>query len=264
MRWAGFRKIRARVCKRIGKRVTFLGLNNVSDYQVFLNEHPGEWIELDELCRVTISRFYRDKMVFGFLEHEVLPALAQQAYNKGDNVIRAWSVGCASGEEPYTLSLIWELCLKSQFPDLNMEIVAIDISPTLIKRASKACYQYSSVKNLPSDWRDKAFEQVNGDYLLLPGYKQKVRFQCQDTRHAVPSGEFDLVLCRNLVFTYYDQTLQSEVGEKIVASLKPNGVLVLGIHEHLPEETKFSLEVWSQKLGVYRKKNREALCQIEI
>jgi len=106
MRWPGFRKVRDHVCKRIERRIRELGLPNVQAYQEYLREIRAEWQQLDGLCRVTISRFYRDKRVFAMLEQEVLPRLAEQALAADGRSLRIWSAGCASGEEPYTLVLL--------------------------------------------------------------------------------------------------------------------------------------------------------------
>ena len=105
MRWAGFRKVRSQVCKRIRRRLTSLGLEDLDAYQRYLETHAGEWPHLDAMCRITISRFYRDREVWESLRRRALPALAAAAGERGDGVLRAWSAGCASGEEPYTLNI---------------------------------------------------------------------------------------------------------------------------------------------------------------
>ncbi len=104
MRWPGFRKVRKQVCKRVGQHIQDLGLAGVDEYQVYLEEHPTEWAQLDSLCRITISRFCRDKEVFAALEKEVLPSLVRGVRERGDTNLRIWSAGCGSGEEPYTLA----------------------------------------------------------------------------------------------------------------------------------------------------------------
>src|SRR5438477_9810042 len=104
MRWDGFRKVRRQVCRRIERRSRELGLTDLAAYRDYLERRPDEWARLDALCRVTISRFYRDRETFAALEQEVLPALA-----RGGAEIEVWSAGCASGEEPYTLALLWKL-----------------------------------------------------------------------------------------------------------------------------------------------------------
>jgi len=251
MRWPGFRKVRNRVCKPIARRIASLNLSRVGHYQDYLESHPEEWQKLDELCRVTVSRFYRDKMVFRFLEQQVLPTLASGALAAGEETLEVWSVGCASGEEPYSLAILWQLALQSRFPNLAMNITASDINPELLARAGRACYPFSSVKNLPPDWRRQAFRNENEDYCLRVNYTRMVNFHCHDVRESVPEGAYHLILCRNLVFTYYEQALQQAVAERTLGCLKPGGVLVIGIHELLPD-IGHSLEAWSERLGIYR------------
>jgi chemotaxis protein methyltransferase CheR len=78
-------------------------------YRSHLEGHADEWAVLDELARITISRFNRDRGVFAALQADVLPALATAAVDRGSGTLEAWSAGCASGEEAYTLAIIWEL-----------------------------------------------------------------------------------------------------------------------------------------------------------
>lgn len=252
MRWPGFRKIRSRVCKRIQRHIHSLQLGSVAEYQAYLQQHPAELQKLDELCQVTISRFYRDKMVFAYLADTVLPALCQQALQQGRRVLTIWSAGCASGEEPYSLMLMWHFCLQQQFPQLALNILATDTKNDLLKRAKAACYPFSSVRNLPAAWRDTAFSQTGQDYCLQPVYQQGVIFQQQDIRQATPAYGFDLILCRNLAFTYYVEALQARVAQQLSEALLPGGVLMLGVHEQLPA-TGPQLEVWSKRFSIYRK-----------
>nr|NIV19534.1 chemotaxis protein CheR [Gammaproteobacteria bacterium] len=97
MSWPGFRKVRRQVCKRIGRRMRELGLEAVEDYRAYLSHHASEWERLDAMCRITISRFYRDRGVFAALEKSELPALLQRLRARGGHRLRAWSAGCGSG-----------------------------------------------------------------------------------------------------------------------------------------------------------------------
>lgn len=252
MRWAGFRKIRSRVCKRIQRHIAGLQLTSAADYATYLESHTDEWQKLDELCQVTISRFYRDKMVFAYLADKVLPALCQTTLQQGQQELRVWSAGCASGEEPYSLMLLWEFGLKQQYPQLRLHILATDTKNELLERARRACYPFSSVKNLSTDWRKQAFARVEDEYCLRPIYKQGITFQYHDIRQPVPAGGFDLILCRNLAFTYYDQELQKIVAKQLITTLRPGGGLVLGVHEVLPAECA-GIEMWSKRFSIYRK-----------
>ena len=90
------------------KRIQELGLADLEAYRHYLQTHTREWATLDTLCRITISRFYRDSMVFRLLAMELLPQLAARLIREGRTVLRVWSAGCASGEEPYTFRLLWD------------------------------------------------------------------------------------------------------------------------------------------------------------
>lgn len=252
MRWTGFRKVRGQVCKRISRRMTQLGINTIAGYRDYLCEHTDEWDLLDSLCQVTISRFYRDQLLYRYLADEVLPDLAMRILNRGEYCLRIWSVGCGSGEEPYTVSLIWRLKLPSQFPGLSLRLIATDANPAMRQRIADACYAYSSVKDLPADWRDAAFTRDAKRYCLKQEYKKGILFIQQDVRETYPTETFDLVLCRNLVFTYFEEELQRSILDRIRAVLESDGALVIGMHEMLPEGVDGFSE-WSAKLRIYRR-----------
>jgi len=128
LRWAGFRKVRKQVCRRLARRINELGLPAVSAYRAYLDTHPEEWTIVDAFCPITISRFYRDRATFQALERDVMPALATAALARGDPTFRCWSIGCASGEEPYTVAMLWMLRLRHRFP-CRLQIIATDIDP---------------------------------------------------------------------------------------------------------------------------------------
>lgn len=252
MRWPGFRKVRAQVCKRIDRRMRQLNIENIVAYQAYLKEHQHEWSLIDGFTRITISRFYRDKTMFAFLTQQVLPALIQRFVRNGNTQLRAWSAGCASGEEPYTLSLLWTLQLQSAYPGINLAITATDAGAGMLDRASQGCYAHSAIKNLPQSWRDLAFHKQQELYCLKPEFRRNVQFAQQDIRDRSPDGPFDLVLCRNLVFTYFDEPLQCKILQRMEAGIKPGGALVIGIHERLPPCAN-NFSAWAARLGIYEK-----------
>jgi chemotaxis protein methyltransferase CheR len=252
MRWPGFRKVRGQVCKRIAQRVGQLGLPGIEAYRGWLAAHPQEWSELDRLCRVTITRFYRDRQVFGTLAGQILPQLAMDAKTEGRETLRGWSIGCASGEEPYTLAILWRGLLASEFPGLRLEVLATDADPRLIERAHRACYPPSTLKNLPDTLLSDAFIHSGEDLCLKQAFHRAVNFQLQDIRHTLPAGPFHLILCRNLVFTYFDEALQRQILQQLHAKLLPAGWLILGVHEKLPSG-QHGFAVVSERMGLYRR-----------
>ena len=231
--WRGFRKVRSQVCKRIRRRMQSLGLEDFAAYRDHLERYPQEWAMLDAFCRITISRFYRDRNVFGVLRECVLPRLAQRAEQERRDVT-CWSAGCASGEEVYTLRIIWDLSLAHAHRGVALALLGTDADETMLARASAGCYPWGSVKEMPIDWIDRCFER-QGDLLCVkPAHRQDVSFLCQDIRRGMPEGPFDLILCRNLLLTYFEPPLQMQVLHNLAARLRCGGHLVIGAHEALP------------------------------
>lgn len=249
-RWDGYRKVRRLVAKRLARRLQALGLVDLAAYRRRLETHREEWNELDALLGIPISRFHRDREVFGALEREVLPALAQAASRSKRTMLAAWSAGCASGEEPYTLAILWGLRVQPQCPQLTLRIVATDCDAQLLERARAGCYAASSLKELPADLRAAAFDERDGRYCVRPQWRG-VEFLRQDLRREMPDGPFDLVLLRNVVATYYAPQVQREIVQRIAARMQPGGALVLGCHESLPAGPgEFS--AWPGARGVCR------------
>jgi chemotaxis protein methyltransferase CheR len=233
LRWEGFRRVRRQVCRRVSRRIAELGLDGASAYRAHLEANAEEWDVLAGLCRVTISRFWRDRAAFEGLRDEVLPELGP--------TVSAWSVGCASGEEPYSL------VLAAREANVEIRVLATDVDPALLERARRACYGRSSLRDLPPALRARAFD----DGCLQPDYRAAVEFRRHDVRDTAPGGPFDLVLCRNLVFTYFDDERQLEVGRRLADSLRAGGALVVGAHEGLPDGLT-GFEPWPAARSVYR------------
>ncbi len=198
MRWAGFRKVRGQVCKRIARRIRELGLDGFEAYRRHLERHPEEWRVLDGLCRVTITRFHRDRGVFELLRGEVLPMLAEAVRASAETeqegsrraeetsakvgkateewalpnqesglpqrksvILHIWSAGCASGEEPYTLALAERLDPTLSSRGIRLHITATDADPHLLARARRGRYPVGALRDLPAGWVEEAFTPVS-------------------------------------------------------------------------------------------------------
>jgi chemotaxis protein methyltransferase CheR len=237
LKWSGFRKVRRQVCRRIQRRMRELRLADFAAYRTVLETHADEWATLDGMCRITVSRFYRDKAVFEVLASTTLPELATRALSRDRPRVTLWSAGCASGEEPYSAALLWEFVLKPDYPDCDITILGTDAEPRLLRRALAARYSHSALRDMPLDWK-RAFERLADGYRLTADYRSAVHFVAHNLRTALPRGPFDMVLCRNLAFTYWDDALQLELVRGIEQVLRPGGVLVVGAHEKLPPGTE--------------------------
>ena len=252
MHWPGFRKVRKQVCRRVGRRLKELGLVDVSSYQNYLEDHPMEWITFESYCRIPISRFYRDRGVFDHLRGNVLPELAREASFNGQDQVRIWTAGSASGEEPYTLSIIWRLEVSRRCPNVELNLVATDIDPHMLERARAACYSRSSLKDFPVDWLPLAFTESEGMFKLKQEFRVGIEFTQQDIRREMPEGHFSAVFCRHLAFTYFDEAAQQDVIARIADKLLPKGIFVTGKQEKILA-TQADLQEIRPNLGIYRK-----------
>jgi chemotaxis protein methyltransferase CheR len=250
LQWSGFRKVRRLVCKRISRRCQMLGLADVAAYRQRLETIPDEWHELRSLCSIPISRFMRDREMFRVLEGVVLPELADAA--RGARTFACWSAGCASGEEPYTLSIIWELALAARYPSVRLQVLATDVDPVLLERAVVACYPASALRELPAAWRAAAFATHGATFCLRRPFRTSVEFLRQDLCTAMPDRRFDLVLCRNVAFTYFSRDAQLTTARGLADRLRVGGALVIGVHESLPLEAP-GFVAWQGARSVFRR-----------
>jgi chemotaxis protein methyltransferase CheR len=234
LRWEGFRRVRRQVCRRIARRMRELGLPGASAYRARLEADPGEWRRLDAMCHISISRCFRDREVFGALERRVLPALAGRARALGRASLRAWCAGCASGEEAFSLAALWASSLAPREAGLRLSILATDVDEQLLVRARRGVFRASSLREVPTDLRAQGFEQREEGFAVREALRRDVEFSCQDLREQMPEGPFDLILCRNVAFTYFSAALQREILARFGARLVPGGALVIGLHESLP------------------------------
>ncbi len=257
--WAGYRKVQGQVESRLVDRLQALALRSLDAYRDYLQAHPDEWERLDAMTRITVSRFYRDPPIFDALRAPVLPAVAEKHLSGNEAQFRAWSVGAASGEEPYTLRILWRHALRDRFGGRTLHVTASEAQAHMLRRARRGCYQRGTLKDLPDAWTDRAFVYDpaldHGKHaepcVLHPLYRRHVTWRQEDIRASMPAGPFSLICCRNLVFTYFDDALQQKCLQRLLDRLQPGGVLVLGKGESLPTDP-ISLEPIEDDLPLYR------------
>lgn len=251
LRWPGYRHVRSQVCKRLRRRIATLGLRDMAAYRAQLEADPAEWTVFEGMCAVTISRFYRDRGVWDTLRSVGLPLAAEAALGAGETVLRCWSLGCASGEEPYTLSLVWSLEVAARYRGLALRVLATDVGDAVLARARAARYASATLRDLPPAWRARAFEVQGTELVLREEFRGAVELRRQDVRKTLPDETFRVVLCRNSVLTYFEEELQRRILEQVLTRLAPGGIFVIGRHERLPAGARLS--PWRPERGIYRR-----------
>ena len=229
------------------------GLKGHEQYRQVLETHPEEWAFLDEMMRISISRFFRDYKSWELLKEKLLPELVFNA-SEGNRPLRCWSAGCASGEEPYSLAILWKYEIATDFPEAEIQLIATDLDDHLLERANRACYTKGNLKYVPEKWLQECFDKHKREYCLKPSVKNMVEFKKQDIRQEMPPGKFDLVFCKNVVGMYFEKDKAAAIYRNVIERMRPGGYLFSGNHEPVPLDELPRLEEYNRGLNVYRKK----------
>jgi chemotaxis methyl-accepting protein methylase len=229
LRWRPFQKRGIR--RKLERRISEIGLPDFDEYLSKIKEDPSERDRLSKILKITISRFFRDREVFETIENSVIPAVIGE---RGQGDLKIWSIGCASGEEPYSLQLLWKERFERFRPDIRLSLLATDIDEHMLERAKAGRYKKSSLKEVPAEIVQKYFKAEKEMYVLDRAIREKGEFRRHDILRDEPFSDMDLVFCRNLAFTYFSKKGQIETLRKIALSLRGNGYLIIGKDEPLP------------------------------
>jgi chemotaxis protein methyltransferase CheR len=172
--------------------------------------------------------FFRDKAPFDQFRSDILPALAK-ARLSGD--LKVWCAACSTGQEPYSLAMLMDEA-KAQFPRINLDILATDISDRCLEKAQAGLYtQFEVQRGLPITMMVKHFEKVDEMWRISPKLRSSIRFKkmnlLEDLRIA---GRQDVIYCRN-VLIYFDIATKKRVLEQMATLLADDGCLFLGAAE---------------------------------
>lgn len=223
--------------KKLAPRVRARGLAGFDEYLELLKCRKGEELcHLFDAITTNETSFFREPEHFDVLVGNVLPELL----GRGAKSVSVWSSACSSGEEPYTMAMIF----REKHPLLKVSLYASDISNHILEAAKRGLYNTYSLRNTPESYLRKYFknrgENGNQAYELAPEIRSSVKFMnlnlADGPESRFPSG-MDVIFCRN-VLIYFDAGSKRKAVSSLYDSLKPGGYLFIGKSESLHDVTR--------------------------
>lgn len=241
---------RSTVERRLERRMQLLGLEQPTSYLDVLRGSPQETAALAEDLLINVTSFFRDGAVFQYLERQVIPTLFEG--KAPASRVRAWSVGCATGEEAYSLGilLLEEAARRERPPEI--QIFASDLHERSLRHAREGLYPETIAANLSPERLERFFQEENGGYRVRKELRERVVFAPHNLLRDPPFSHLDLIACRN-VLIYLQRDVQDEVLDVFHYALHGEGYLLLGTAEMVDRADFFRLE--SKEHHLYRRRN---------
>lgn len=241
---------RSTVLRRISRRMQLSGVEDFAAYLERLRQRPDEVRALADDLLITVTHFFRDPEVFERLEKVEMGRLFAK---KGPaDSVRVWSVGCATGEEPYSLAmLLMEEASRHEAPP-QIQVFASDLHHRSLEKAREGFYPGDIAVDVSPERLKRFFQEETGGYKVRKEIRDLVVFSPHNLLADPPFSHMDLISCRNLLI-YLDREVQQGAIELFHYALNPDGVLVLGSAETVDALDLFRIE--DKKLRFFRKRN---------
>ena len=232
---------------RLKERLREKKVESVAIYLDTIRKDKEELKGFLDSITTNLTRFFRNQPQFDALEKYVIPEVLN--IKKIPGIIRIWSAGCSTGEEPYTLAMLLKEVLPSAW---DFDILASDISLKCLMTAKEGFYSDNKIDGIPPNYLEKYFDKVDGGYKVRPELQSKIRFDYHNLKNESGHRNFDILFCRNVII-YFDEVAQTAVIKRFWDSMSAKSFLFIGHSESLfGMDTKFEF-VKTEWATLYRK-----------
>ncbi|MEX0938094.1 MAG: chemotaxis protein CheB [Pirellulales bacterium] len=241
---------RSTILRRIQRRMQLRQIEQFSRYLETVHDEPDEIRRLADDLLITVTSFFRDREVFEKLEKDVIPQLFEGKGPKDE--IRVWSVGCATGEEAFSVAmLLLEEARRRDCPP-RIQVFASDLHERSLRQAREGFYPGDVETDVSPERLKRFFVHEEGGYRIRNEVRELVVYAPHNLMGDPPFSRLDLATCRNLLI-YIQRDVQRDIIELFHYALKPEGYLVLGTSEMIEAGDLFRVE--DKKCCIYRKRN---------
>ncbi|MBX7493645.1 PAS domain-containing protein [Qipengyuania sp. 1NDW9] len=242
---------RSTLTRRIARRMQLLRLDDAKDYLQKLRDDEEECTALFRDLLINVTRFFRDSEQFETLREQVIEPLVEKAND--DEELRVWVPGCSSGEEAFSIAMLFAEAARKQNKRPYVQIFATDIDEGMLDIARGGAYPLSALEDIPQDLRDRYVIGGSDKFHVSANIRDMVRFSVHNVMRDPPFSKIDLVSCRNLLI-YFNESLQKQVIPLFHFSLVEKGRLFLGSSESIGRYEDL-FEIVDQNSRIYRRKN---------
>ncbi len=243
---------RAYVERRVASRLRSLGLHSYRQYIDYMDSNPAEYHKLLDTLTINVTDFFRDSVVYEIFCKEIVPAMLNEKMRTRHRMIRAWSAGCATGEEPYSIAMSFLDAMGRKDTKFLFNVLGTDLDLGALAVARKAEYSIDKLEHIPKPLQLK-YTEVHGEkFIIKPEVTKHVRFRQLNLFTDRPINMVDVIFCRN-VFIYFNREQQERVLEMFWSALSRGGYLVLGRSEKLASSLVGRFELYNGRERVYRK-----------
>ncbi len=248
---------RSTIMRRIRRRMQLARVEELSRYLERLREDSEEIRALADDFLITVTNFFRDEAVFEYLQSDIIPRLFE---GKGSSdTVRVWSVGCATGEEAYSLAMVLiEEAERRGGPSPQIQVFASDLHERSLKTARDGLYSGDITTDVSEERIRRFFHKEDGSYRVRKEVRELVVFAPHNLLGDPPFSRIDLISCRNLII-YLQRDVQSDVMEVFHYALCPNAYLILGSSETIESKELFRVE--NKEFGIFEKRDIPAPMQ---
>ena len=237
--------------RRVERRMGIHQIDGISGYVRYLQENPQELDLLFKELLIGVTRFFRDPPAWEYLKTQVLPAVLASRPQGG--ALRAWVAGCSTGEEAYSLGIVFREVMEDlrPRPHFSLQIFATDLDPDAIDKARQGVFPSSISADVTPDRLNRFFAMEDSNYRIHKDIREMIVFARQNVLTDPPFSKIDILTCRNLLIY-----LKSETQRKILSifhnSLNPGGILLLGNSETIGAASQI-FEPLDARLKTYRR-----------
>ena len=221
---------RSTLGRRIRRRMSEVGVETFAAYQDLLEVDVDEFGALFNTVLINVTSFFRDEAAWQFVANDVIPRILD--VRRDADPIRIWSAGCASGEEAYTLTMLFAEALGADACQHRVKIYATDVDEEALATGRHATFREKELEPVPEAYRARYFEHVDNHYVVRNGFRRVVIFGRHDLIADAPIGRLDLLVCRNTLM-YFNAETQAKILQRFHFGLAPHGYLFLGRAEML-------------------------------